>query len=197
MHETNIDRGSDSEPATARDETLDTFHQLVKTSVAADDVEKWYGLRLFVRISSTISWSAPSAGHAPWGAPNRPVSPMGFTSPPAGGRTCGTSVSTVRSSPTFRAGYATTFRPNCATASSSRITIPSATSFVRRVRAIQKASRTCRWRFGWPMCVGAGQGVRVHHRKRFLSSHGFQFFRAGRFLKLPDITVSAQPFVFP
>jgi hypothetical protein len=41
MHETNIDRGSDSEPATARDETLDTFHQLVKTSVAADDVEKW------------------------------------------------------------------------------------------------------------------------------------------------------------
>lgn len=181
----------------ARDDAIDMFRSLVKTSVAADDVEKWVRgspLRedLFDDlVVGTIRWPRTI------GCPDSPSLADGFHISTSWWRDIwhlGLDGSTVTD---FKGWMPNDLAPNVRDGLSE----PDQYSLRYLFRApgtsdpngepdVQVEVRLADVGWKWP-------GRAAQHRQRFLSSHGFQFFRAGRFLQLPEITVSAEPFLLP
>lgn len=213
MHETKIEQGRDSEPATthdpdraleraeldreAREEAFDTFPRLVKSSVAADDVEKWVRASTIRQdlfddlVVGTIRWPR-TMGH-----PDSASLSDGFHITTSWWADVwhlgldGTIVTDLQGwirddvPPELRDGLFESDHYSV-----RYLFRATGRSDPKGEPDVQVEVRLADVRWSRP-------GRAAHHRERFLSSHGFQFFRDGRFLKLPDITVSAQPFVLP
>ena len=181
------DRHSDLE---ARDEVLDTFRYLLKTSFDPREVEKW------VRASSIRQnlFDDMAVGQIRWprslGRPDAPNFSDGFVI-----RTkfwvdvwhIGSDGSVIEDLQGWMPGIAPDLRDG--------LSEPDHYSVRYLFHAPVDKDDQVEVQFSDVPWHHPGRFV--HPRQLYLSSHGYQFYSNGNFITLPDITIDNQPFFLP
>jgi hypothetical protein len=174
----------------ARDQALDTFGDLVKTSFNLREVEKWVGSSL-VRESL---FDDMVVGQIRWprslGRPDTPNLSDGFvitTKLWVDIWHIGIDGSIVEDLRGWAPGIAPDVRDGLSTADHHSVHYLFHPPVDNDGEVEVKFSGV-----PWRLQVRSG-----NPKRRFLSSHGFQFFSDGHFLALPDITIDSQPFFHP